>query len=495
MGAADRAAIRGGVSGLRLMEAAGRAVAEEACDMTPGFGRVAVLCGPGNNGGDGFVAARYLARRGRRVRLALLGDRSKLTGDAGEMARRWTGGVEALGPKVLKGADLVVDALFGAGLTRGIDENGPVGRVLAEIAARGVPVLAVDLPSGLNGDDGQVAGAAVKANRTVTFFRRKPGHLLLPGRQLCGIVRVADIGIPADVLDGIAGTDGALTFANDPRLWLAAWRWPASLGHKYAHGHAVVVSGGAGKAGAARLAGEAAIRIGAGLVTLALPPEIAAQLGGQVKAVMQHAGQTAEALGDLLSDDRKNAVVIGPGLGLDDEAFARVMAVLGSAANVVLDADAVTLAARDPAAVFSAIQSGARRNTGGRGVVLTPHEGEFKRLFPDVTGSKLERARQAAVRSGAVVVLKGGDTVIAAPDRRAAINENAPATLATAGTGDVLSGITGGLLARRMPAFEAAAAAVWCHGAAGEVIGPGLIADDIIAALPSVIGELAATRF
>jgi hydroxyethylthiazole kinase-like uncharacterized protein yjeF len=464
MGAADRAAIRGGVSGLRLMEAAGRAVAEEACDMTPGFGRVAVLCGPGNNGGDGFVAARYLARRGRRVRLALLGDRSKLTGDAGEMARRWTGGVEALGPKVLKGADLVVDALFGAGLTRGIDENGPVGRVLAEIAARGVPVLAVDLPSGLNGDDGQVAGAAVKANRTVTFFRRKPGHLLLPGRQLCGIVRVADIGIPADVLDGIAGTDGALTFANDPRLWLAAWRWPASLGHKYAHGHAVVVSGGAGKAGAARLAGEAAIRIGAGLVTLALPPEIAAQLGGQVKAVMQHAGQTAEALGDLLSDDRKNAVVIGPGLGLDDE-------------------------------VFSAIQSGARRNTGGRGVVLTPHEGEFKRLFPDVTGSKLERARQAAVRSGAVVVLKGGDTVIAAPDRRAAINENAPATLATAGTGDVLSGITGGLLARRMPAFEAAAAAVWCHGAAGEVIGPGLIADDIIAALPSVIGELAATRF
>jgi hydroxyethylthiazole kinase-like uncharacterized protein yjeF len=480
MGAADRAAMAGGVCGLTLMENAGRAVADEATDMTPGLGSVVVLAGPGNNGGDGFVAARYLARRGRKVRVALLGDRGQLTGDATEMATRWDGKVAALAPEVVEGADLVVDALFGAGLTRGIDAAGPVGAVFEAIAARGLKVLAVDLPSGLNGDDGTAKGAVLAADRTVTFFRRKPGHLLLPGRMLCGRVTVADIGIPNAVLTEVPGDAAGLTFANQPALWAAQWQTPAASGHKYNHGHAVVVSGGPEKAGAASLAAEAALRMGAGLVTLAHPDALGGYGTGRVKAVMHAFCPTPGSLEHLLQDARKNAVVIGPGLGLDETALERVMAVLAASAAAVLDADALTLAARDPERVFKTIQ--AREGA----VMLTPHAGEFVRLFGMGEESKLMRARAAAARSGAVVVLKGADTVIAAPDGRAAINENAPPTLATAGSGDVLSGLIGGFLARGLPAFEAAAAAVYCHGRAAQAIGPGLIADDIIEAVQGV---------
>lgn len=483
MGAADRAAMAGGVSGLTLMENAGRAVGDVATDMAPGLGRVVVLAGPGNNGGDGFVAARYLARRGRRVCVALLGDRAALKGDAGEMARRWEGETVPVTPDVVGGADLVVDALFGAGLTRGIDPSGPLAAVFAAIKAGGARVLSVDLPSGLNGDDGTAPGAVLAADRTVTFFRRKPGHVLVPGRELCGAVTVADIAIPTAVLASPLGEVVEQTFANHPMLWVEHWRAPALDGHKYNHGHAVVVSGGPEKAGAARLAAEAALRIGAGLVTLVLP-DMAAGLGaGQVKAIMQSISPSPDALRELLGDRRKNAVVVGPGLGLDEMAFGRVMAVLAAPAAAVLDADALSVGGREPARVFEMI--GARDGA----VVLTPHEGEFTRLFGDVEGGKLARARAAAQRSGGVVVLKGADTVIAAPDGRAVINENAPATLATAGSGDVLSGLIGGLLARGMPAFEAATAAVYCHGAAAQSIGPGLIADDIIGAVSAVRGD------
>lgn len=480
MGAADRAAMALGVCGLTLMENAGRAVAEAATDMTPGLGRVVVLAGPGNNGGDGFVAARYLARRGRRVRVGLLGERSALKGDAAAMARRWEGETEALGPQVIEGADVVVDALFGAGLTRGIDPSGPIAEVFEAIRGEGIAVLAVDLPSGLNGDDGAAKGAVLAANRTVTFFRRKPGHLLIPGRELCGQVTVGDIGIPDAVLEGPLGAVGGETFANQPSLWREQWQAPVICAHKYNHGHAVVVSGGAEKAGAAQLAAAAALRIGAGLVTLALPEGARGPVGGQMKAIMQSACRSPDEVRDLLSDTRKNAVVIGPGLGLDGGAFEQVLAVLEGPAAVVMDADALSVAEREADRVFGVI-----RDRAGS-VVLTPHEGEFARLFGDIRGSKLVKAREAASRSGGVVVLKGPDTVIAAPDGRAAINENAPPTLATAGSGDVLSGLVGGLLARGLPAFEAACAAVYCHAAAANAIGAGLIADDIIDAVPRV---------
>ena len=261
----------------------------------------------------------------------------------------------ALMPDIVAGADVVVDALFGAGLTRGIDPAGALGEVFKAIKAGGAKVLAVDLPSGLNGDDGTAPGAVLAADRTVTFFRRKPGHVLVPGRELCGAVMVADIAIPSAVLAGPLGETGAHTFANHPGLWAQHWRGPTLSGHKYNHGHAVVVSGGPEKAGAARLAAEAALRIGAGLVTLALPDAAVWRAGGEVKAIMQSACPTPDALRDVLGDRRKNAVVIGPGLGLDGMALERVMAVLAAPAAAVLDADALSVGAAEPARVFEMI--------------------------------------------------------------------------------------------------------------------------------------------
>ncbi|MBU2532885.1 MAG: NAD(P)H-hydrate epimerase, partial [Alphaproteobacteria bacterium] len=329
MARADQAAMAFGVPGLELMENAGRAVAEVATDMTPGLGRVAVLCGPGNNGGDGFVAARYLAARGRRVTLGLLGDRDKLSGDAGEMARRYTGKIEAVSADVLAGADLVVDALFGAGLSRPIERDGVIAGVFSEIVSRGIAVLAVDVPSGLDGDCGVAGGAVLPADRTVTFFRLKPGHLLLPGRDLCGALTVADIGIPAAVLEPpYQDDDAALAFANGVGLWRHALPQPARSGHKYSRGHAVIVSGGIAMSGAARLAARAAQRIGAGLVTVAAPPAAIAAHAAQLNAILLSEGQEPEDLRQLLSDERKNAVVIGPGLGVGGRGSERVTTVL-----------------------------------------------------------------------------------------------------------------------------------------------------------------------
>jgi NAD(P)H-hydrate epimerase len=501
MGRADKAAIDGGVPGVMLMENAGRAVAEATAELAGRAGRtIAVVCGPGNNGGDGFVAARLLRKRGFTVRLGLLGPREALKGDAAEMARRWEGAIEPLMPATIAGADLIVDALFGAGLTRALE--GVAAEVVAAINASGKPVVAVDVPSGLDGTTGMAAGPVVQAMRSVTFFRLKPAHLLLPGRALCGEVRLADIGIPASVLASI----GPRAFANRPALWREAYPRPRLEGHKYSRGHAVVVSGPAEQTGAARLGARGCLRIGAGLVTVVGPPAATAINATQLTAIMVKAIGADAALTEFLADKRHNAVLIGPGTGVGAATAATVLTVLASAAAAVLDADALTSFApgedgkpvravgfgfvvRDaepgpaPGGLFAAIR--------GRSapVVLTPHEGEFKRLFGDLTGSKLDRARKAAELSGAVMILKGADTVIAAPDGRAAINDNAPPWLATAGAGDVLAGFVTGLLAQHMPAFEAACAAVWMHGACATEFGPGLIAEDLPETLPRVLRE------
>ena len=483
MGRADLAATGLGVSGLELMENAGRAVADAAMDMVPGSGRIVVLCGPGNNGGDGFVAARYLAERGRAVGVGLFGDRDQLRGDAREMAQRYQGDVCELSPALIMEAELVIDALFGAGLSRGIDDNSDLADLFRAIAKCRTTVLAVDVPSGMSGDLGRAEGCVLAAERTITFFRRKPGHLLMPGRNLCGDVLVADIDMPPGVLqaDGVL-EGGAQVWANDPQLWRRHMPGLAVDGHKYSRGHTVVASGGIEMSGAARLAARAALRIGSGLVTVAAPNDALMAHAGQLNAILLAHGQDAEELRQLLEDPRKNAVVIGPGLGLGDNPRARVKTVLASPAAVVLDADALTIAAAAREEVFSDI-----KRMVDRSVVLTPHEGEFARLFQGVAGSKLDRARIAAQRSGGIIVLKGADTVIAAPDGRAVINENAPPWLATAGSGDVLAGIIGGLLAQGMPAFEAASAAVWLHGAAAARFGLGLIAEDIVEVLPTVL--------
>lgn len=506
MSRADRWAVAAGVASLTLMEAAGRAVADAAAALLGSrvTGSAVVACGPGNNGGDGFVAARHLRERGMAVRVGLLGSRSALRGDAAHMAALWGEDIEPLTPGTLAGADIIVDAMFGAGLSRALDAE--TASLVAAMNASGKPVVAVDVPSGLHGSTGSPLGeAVVQATCTVTFFRLKPGHLLLPGRRLCGEVHLADIGIPASVLAEIAPQ----TFANRPELWLAAYPWPSPDGHKYTRGHVVAVSGPPDMTGAARLSARGALRAGAGLVTIVGSGAATAINATQVTAVMVRATPTDAALAEFLTDKRRNAVVIGPGAGASIATAASVLTVLASGAAAVLDADALTaFAPRDEEAPVKAAGLGfivrsAEPEPGGKGlfaaiksraapVVLTPHEGEFARLFGEVGGSKLERARHAARESGGVIVLKGPDTVIAAPDGRAAINDNAPAWLATAGAGDVLAGFVTGLLAQNMPGFEAACAAVWLHGECANRFGIGLIAEDLPEALPQVLAALRA---
>jgi hydroxyethylthiazole kinase-like uncharacterized protein yjeF len=353
--------------------------------------------------------------------------------------------------------------------------------------AEPAPKLAVDLPSGISGDSGAVMGAAVKAARTVTFFRRKPGHLLLPGRLHCGELTVADIGIPGAVLAEIKPQ----TWANEPPLWLAKFPRPSAAGHKYDRGHAVVVSGPMPSTGAAKLAARGALRAGAGLVTIASPADALAAHAAESVAVMVRQVDDADGLAAFLTDRRRNAVVLGPGGGVGDETRRQVAAALASEAAAVLDADALTSFAGEAATLAAAIAGHSER-----AVVLTPHEGEFSRLFNEINNnpkllSKLEKARAAARFVGAVVLLKGADTVVAAPDGRASINAHAPPTLATAGSGDVLAGMIGGLLAQGMPAFEAASAAVWMHGDAALRFGPGLISEDLPDQVPAVLRGLA----
>jgi len=481
MAEADRLAIAGGIPSVTLMENAGRAVAEAAGGMMQGR-RVVVVAGPGNNGGDGFVAARYLAERGLAASVCFVGKREHLKGDAAAAANRWSGFVSEPSPVAFAECDLIVDALFGAGLDR--DVEGPARDVIGLVNAAAVPIVAVDLPSGVNGTTGEVMGCAVNARLTVTFFRCKPGHFLLPGRLHCGAVEVADIGIPASVL----GRINPATFANTPALWQDAFPQARVDGHKYSRGHAVVVSGGPSSTGAARLAARGALRAGAGLVTIASPRDALSINAAENLAVMVRQIDGSAELKDFLGDKRRNAIILGPGGGVGADMREQVLTALASDAAVVLDADALTSFAGELGTLASAI--GARE---GRPVVLTPHEGEFSRLFSAVgahSRSKLEKTRLAAVQSGAILVLKGADTVVATPDGRAAIAANGPPTLATAGSGDVLAGMVCGLLAQGMPVFEAVCAAVWLHGEAAREFGLGLIAEDLPDMLPRVYGRL-----
>lgn len=471
MAEADRLTIAAGTPGILLMQNAGEAVAREIKRrFTPRA--VSVVCGPGNNGGDGFVAAAALAQSGWPVRVALLGDIESLRHDAQYHARRWRGAIEPLTPAVIESAGLVIDALFGSGLNRGLDPK--IGDVLAYAARRALPIIAVDIPSGILGDSGENVGAS-RAVCTVTFMRKKPGHLLLPGRDVCGDVVVADIGIPQEVLDSL----GIDTWENAPALWRAKLpRWHANI-NKYSRGHALLY-GGYPMTGASRMAARAAARSGAGLTTIAVPEQAFAIYAAALTSIMAQPLARNEDFARLLADPRYTAFSIGPGAGVSDETRLRALQMLKTGRPVVIDADAISVFASRPEDLFQAVHGAC---------VITPHDGEFKRIF-DVSGDKAARARQAARRSGAVVVLKGADTVIAAPDGRAIINSNAPATLATAGSGDVLGGLILGLLAQGMDAFPAAAAAVWLHGAAAASFGAGLMAEDLPDLLPAVLRQL-----
>jgi ADP-dependent NAD(P)H-hydrate dehydratase / NAD(P)H-hydrate epimerase len=478
---ADLEAITRGITGIELMRRAGRAVADSAEKLVSRGGRIVIVAGPGQNGGDGFVAAAILVERGYRVSLGFLGTLSRLTGDAAEAARDWKGEVGPAEDAPFQEADLIIDALFGTGLSRNLD--GAARHAVDRMNGSGRPILAVDLPSGVDGDTGEMRGIAVKAARTVTFAARKPCHLLMPGRAFSGPVEVADIGIGREIL---AAKGGSL-FANNPALWLHALPTPGLSSHKYERGHTLVASGGATRTGAARLAARAALRIGSGLVTVASPPEAIGVNAAHLTAIMLKGCDGPEGLHTILQDTRLNALALGPALGVHAGTRAMVAVAVQARRSLVLDADALTS--------FEGLASefhGAFRHAP---TVLTPHDGEFNRLFkghPDMIDpeSKIERARRAAAYTGAVVLLKGADTVIAAPDGRAAINENGTPYLATAGSGDTLCGLIAGLMAQNVSAFEAACAGTWIHAEAGASFGPGLIAEDLAELVPGVLRGL-----
>lgn len=480
---AEAAAMKRGVASAALMEAAGSAAASvilKAIAQRP----VVVLCGPGNNGGDGLVIARKLKEAGWPVRLGTTTDLANLKGDTALMAGLIDIKREEISPALFEGAGLVVDALFGTGLSRAMD--GVAAQASEYLNQSAIPVFAIDMPSGVNAETGGVAGAAFQANTTISFGARKTGQLLFPGRAYCGRIVTVDIGLKADDILSLPPT----TYENMPNLWGGAFPVPQYGGHKYSRGHVAVVSGPAARTGAARLGARAALRAGAGVVTLLSPADAMAENAAQLTAIMLRQADAADDIAAFLSDERLKTCLIGPALSADKTGASmvrdKVLSVLKSKCSCVLDADGLTAFEGRAAEMFERLTAND---------VLTPHEGEFARLFPDAMkagGGKLAIARKAAAECGAIVVLKGADTVVAAPDGRAAINTNAPASLATAGSGDVLGGIIAGLCAQGMPAFEAANAGVWLHGACGQVAGIGLIAEDLPDALPEVLKGLLA---
>jgi NAD(P)H-hydrate epimerase len=471
---ADQLAVARGVPSWTLMQAAGNAVARQAL-LRWDRPATLVLCGPGNNGGDGFVAAEALRRAGWPIRIALLGQVSQLKGDAALAAAAWGGPVEDLTPN-LDGAELVIDALFGAGLTRPLD--GIAAAAVSAINERKMPCLSIDLPSGVNGDTGQILGQAPQAEVTVTFFRRKAGHLLYPGRALSGELVLADIGIPADFLKEIAPRQ----FENHPELWRLGLEPPRWYDHKYTRG-SLLIAGGDEMTGAARLAARAARRAGVGLVTVACSraahPIYALDSPGAVTRIADSDAEFAELLGDV----RRSAFLIGPGYGHGQRTRGRTLDILRTGKPAVLDADALSSFAADPDELVDALHAN---------VVLTPHEGEFARVFPVIgpAAGKLARVRAAARASGATIVLKGPDTVIAAPDGLAAINSNAPPSLAMAGSGDVLAGLTAGLMALGMRPYLAAAGGVWLQGRAATLAGEFPLIEDINDGIKSALSEI-----
>ncbi|WP_306253086.1 NAD(P)H-hydrate dehydratase [Parvularcula sp. IMCC14364] len=477
MARADQLTIADGTSGYALMQAAGQAVADflrQRWSLRP----VLVLCGPGNNGGDGYVIAQRLRAAGWPVHLASLTDTSLLKGDAALAEADWQG--QVLTPAAIDWSvpQLIVDALFGAGLSRPLEGAG--AEIVAQVNQLGLPVIAVDVPSGLDGNTGRVRGASIDALHTVTFFRAKPGHYLHPGKRLCGEVHIRNIGIPARTLTEIVPN----TFLNEPDLWCKVFPKPDEKAHKYARGAAYVLCGGPFESGAARLGAMAALRSGAGIVKM-LCPGAAMQVNAcHLTEVMLQRADSAADISEILSDGRITSLLAGPGLGVGQITREKVLAALRHKERVVLDADALSSFQDDPEMLFSALRAED---------VLTPHPGEFTRLFGDLlveTGDRLSAVRLAARRAGCVVLLKGDDTVIATPSGQTAINANGSPWLATAGSGDVLAGIIAGLVAQGMPSFEATCASVWLHAEAGHLSGPGTIAGDLVEGLPNVLGQL-----
>ncbi len=479
MGAADSFAMAHGRSGGALMDAAGGAIADAIANRWSPRS-IAVLCGPGNNGGDGWEAAAQLQALGWPVEVFAMKPAAELEGDAARAADKWTGevqGLEACDPSRFA---LILDALFGAGLSRPLD--GEPARLARACAER--TVIAADVPSGVHGDRARADGPAFKAALTVTFHRYKPAHVLHPGRAACGEIVLADIGVP----DGWMDAASPVAEHNHPDLWSVPGLHIEAGAHKHQRGRLCVLSGGHGASGAARLSAEAGLTAGAGYVTLLCPPDALTECAASLRAVVTRAYDLTADFASVLDDHRAQAAVMGPGAGTSRETRRRVLQACGQGASLVLDADALTVFEQDSAALHEALHERC---------VLTPHAGEFARVFPDFAGTsessgenKIEIARKAASRAGAVLVLKGPDTVIAAPDGRVRVNTHASSRLSTAGTGDVLAGLIGAFLAQGADAFDAASAAVWVHGEMGRRMGPGDTAASAITLLPQALRQV-----
>ncbi len=467
MGRADEAAIAAGTPGAALMAAAGTVVFEAIVNRFPPQPTL-VLAGPGNNGGDAYIVAEKLRRAGWPVSVAALVPAAALKGDAAWAASKYSGeSVLPTSGSSLDGHSLVVDGLFGAGLSRPLD--GAALELVRGINARRLACVAIDIPSGIQGDSGQILGEAPACALTATFFRPKPGHLLLPGRALCGELVVGDIGIFSNVLKEIA----PLVWRNGPALWRQALRPAGAADHKYSRG-AVLVYAGSGMTGAARLASLAARRAGAGLVTVIAPDRDSAIAlrAGDAGTIVQNASETGDFTAHI-DDFRFKSMLLGPGGGVSPALQHSVLVALKTKQSVILDADALTSFSSEPETLFAAIAGPC---------LLTPHEGEFNRLFSSLKDipNKVEKVQAAARLSGATILLKGADTVIASPCGTTIINDNAPPSLATAGSGDVLAGLAAGFLAQNLSPLAAGAAAAWLHGAAANRLGKQLIAEDLL---------------
>ncbi|WP_374313418.1 NAD(P)H-hydrate dehydratase [Dongia sp.] len=478
MRAAERAYFARGNDSYALMRKAGAAVADSIHQAHAGVdGEILVLCGPGNNGGDGFVIADLLRRAGRPVSVTAMRAPESYTGDAGEAVKTWLDGGSVLpfDPAALPKAAIIVDALFGIGLDRPLE--GKVATLIDWVNRSGADIWSVDIPSGISADDGRVLGTAIRAKHTVTFGWAKVGHLLLPGKIHCGRLEVAPIGLEGDLL-----APNHATWRNAPSAWLSLLPQPGPLDHKYSRGHALVI-GSSDMPGAGRLAALAARRIGAGMLSVAAPAATLPLYMADQPGIIARPAARADDLVEILMDRRVSAVLVGSGLVPNAAAREAVITGLAAGRPSVVDGGGLTAFADRPDDLF----------TLGRGdIVLTPHDGEFARLFPDLGPElgKLARIRQAASRARSVIVLKGADSAIAAPNGQVLINDAASPYLATAGSGDVLAGLILGLLAQGMPAYQAAAAGVWFHAQAGLALGPGLIAEDLPGAIPGLLRDL-----
>lgn len=463
-----------GRSGADLMEEAGLSVVREIERVGRGR-KILVLCGPGNNGGDGFVIARHLSRSGWQVQLALLGKVNDLREDAAKMAERWEGEIENIYQTCTEGLDVIVDAIFGTGLSREVAAD--LKEFFENINKSDAVKIAVDIPSGIDGNTGKILGSAIRADHTITFCRLKPAHVLYPSREICGEVTIADIGIA----DHIVQKSNPDIFVNCPSLWQNKLPKFSGNFHKYDKGHAVIVGGDKIHTGAGRLAAMAAIRVGAGLVSISSPDDALDINAAHLTSIMIR--KRTEIISDL-ENEKLNCWCIGPASGVNDETKADVIGILEAGRNAVLDADALSVFKDNPELLYKKLSKNGR-------AVLTPHAGEFARIFPGVKKlDKLSAAKKAARLTNSVILYKGADTVIAEPGGRAVISKNAPPFLATAGSGDVLAGLICGLIAQKMNVFDAACAGQWIHSECANEFGEGLISEDLLSIISRVLKRL-----